>query len=444
MAYLSNSEEDVKQMLKTIGVNSFDDLIKNIPQALRFKDKFNIPEAVSEYEISRIMQDLAGKNTNYISFMGGGVYDHYVPAIVESLISRSEFYTSYTPYQPEVSQGNLQAIYEFQSMVCELTQMDVTNASMYEAGSALAEAVLLAVNHTGKNKVLVSSTLNPRYKMLISTYIANMDITMEEIPADNFTTDIKSFMDLYDEQVGAVVIQSPNYFGFLEDIDTLISGRGSSQAMFIMVYNPISLGLLKTPGEYGIDIAVAEGQVLGNQQNYGGPYIGLFSVNEKLIRKIPGRISGVTKDIEGRQGFVLTLQTREQHIRRDKATSNICTNSGLMALAAGIYLSTIGKSGIRGLAELCLQKAHYLADNLLKINKVQMAGNAPFFNEFTVKLPVKAQKVIEQAKRHGIMPGLNPDKSGYEDHLLIAVTEKRTKQEMDLMADCVKEAVSKG
>ncbi|MBN2424829.1 MAG: aminomethyl-transferring glycine dehydrogenase subunit GcvPA [Calditrichaceae bacterium] len=444
MAYLSNSEKDVKQMLKTIGVNSFDDLIKNIPQALRFKNKFNIPEAVSEYEISRIMQDLSGKNTNYISFMGGGTYDHYVPAIVESLISRSEFYTSYTPYQPEVSQGNLQAIYEFQSMVCELTQMDVTNASMYEAGSALAEAVLLALNHTGKNKVLIPSTLNPRYKMLISTYIANMDITMEEIPADDFTMDINSYMDLYDEQVGAVVIQNPNYFGFLEDIDTLISRRGSSQAMFIMVYNPISLGLLKTPGEYGMDIAVAEGQVLGNQQNYGGPYVGLFSVNEKLVRKIPGRISGITKDIEGRQGFVLTLQTREQHIRRDKATSNICTNSGLMALAAGIYLATIGKAGIRGLAELCLQKAHYLADNLLKINKVQIAGKAPFFNEFTVKLPVKAQKVVEQAKGYGIMPGINLDKSGYEDHLLIAVTEKRTREEMDLLIDCVKEAVLKG
>lgn len=441
MPYLSNSGKDVRQMLDAIGVKNFEELIKNIPDAIRFKGEFDIPAAVSEYEISELMRRISEKNKTFISFMGGGAYDHYVPSIVDALLSRSEFYTSYTPYQPEVSQGNLQAMYEFQSMICELTQMDVTNASMYEAGSALAEAVLLAVNHTRNKKVLIPATLNPRYKALIETYIANLDIELVEIPMKNFTIDNEAMEKLFDDGIGAVVVQSPNYYGFLENVEAVTAIKADKRALMIMLYNPISLGLLKTPGEYGADIAIAEGQPLGNHQNFGGPYIGLFSVNNKLVRKIPGRISGVTKDADGKKGFVLTLQTREQHIRRDKATSNICTNSGLMALAAAIYLAALGKEGIREAADICLQKAHYLAGQLSKIKGVALVSDAPFFNEFTVKTPLSAEKVIHQISQDGIMPGVDLAPNDLPDHLLIAVTEKRTREEMDQLTTLLRRVV---
>jgi glycine dehydrogenase subunit 1 len=444
MAYLSNSEQDIRHMLELIGVGNFEELIKNIPGDIRFNRDFNLPPAVSEYEISRHMRQLAAKNETFASFLGGGVYDHYVPAIIETLISRSEFYTSYTPYQPEVSQGNLQAMYEFQSMICELTQMDVTNASMYECGSALAEAVLLALNHTGNKKVILPKSLNPRYRSIIQTYTENMDVEIAEVNLKNFCTDKKALTELADEQTAAIIIQSPNYFGFIEDMEAVLEIQKNLKAIFIMVYDPISLGLLKTPGEFGVDIAIAEGQCLGNQQNYGGPFVGLFSVNESLLRKMPGRISGVTRDVDGKRGFVLTLQTREQHIRRDKATSNICTNSGLMALAAGIYMAVMGKTGIKNVAELCLQKAHYLAEKISEIPGIEIASASPFFKEFTIKTSGACQRIIEAAKEKGILPGIDLEDSGYPGHLLIAVTEKRVKEDMDLLAATIKQTVSKG
>jgi glycine dehydrogenase subunit 1 len=437
MAYLSNSENDLKEMLDAIGVDTFEDLIQNIPESLRFNKVFDIPEAQSEYGVNQIVQEYANKNKLFTSFLGGGAYDHYIPAVIGSIISRPEYYTSYTPYQPEVSQGNLQVMYEFQSMVCELTEMDVTNASMYEAGSALAEAILLAVNHTKNKKILLPETINPNYKKIVKTYASNMDIEVVTVSMNQFCMDKQDLAKKIDAEVGAIVVQHPNYFGFLEDIDFINERREGKKALLIQVYNPHSLGLLKTPGAFGVDIAVAEGQSLGNAQNYGGPYVGLFSANKKLVRKIPGRISGVTKDLDGKRGFVLTLQTREQHIRREKATSNICTNSGLMALVNGIYLAVMGKTGIRKLAELNLQKAHYLAEKLCEIPGVQLAGGAPFFNEFTLKLPCEAEMLIDKISETGILPGISMKSLGFPNHLLVAVTEKRTKSEMDKLVSGV-------
>ncbi len=432
MAFLTNSDEDIKEMLSEIGVNNFSDLISNIPEDLRFKGKLDIPEAISEAEVTGLIDSLAAKNELGISFMGGGAYDHYVPAIVGSLISRSEFYTAYTPYQPEVSQGTLQAIYEFQSMVCELTRMDVTNASMYEGGSALAEAILLACAHTRKNKVLIAGTLNRRYREVLDSYVSHNDIEITEIPVSGYTLDLDSFEDMLNDEFAAVIIQHPNFFGYLEEVKTVGEFLADKNTLFIAFYDPISLGLLSPPGQYGADIAVAEGQVLGNQQNYGGPFVGLFSTTQKLVRKIPGRIAGLTQDIDGKQGYVLTLQTREQHIRREKATSNICTNSGLLALAATIYLAALGKYGIREVANLCLQKSHYMAEELRKINGVEVISDKQFFKEFLIKLPIDTSKVLKDLEKQGILGGIDLKKWEMDGHLLVTVTEKRTKEEIDM------------
>ncbi len=437
MAYLSNSDADFKEMLTVIGVDSFDDLIENIPQDIRFKGSLNVPEAESEFGVSRILEQMSEKNRNYISFLGGGVYDHYSPAIIGAIISRSEYYTAYTPYQPEVSQGNLQLMYEFQSMISELTNMDVTNASMYEAGSALAEAALLSVSYSKRKKLLLSAQINPHYKNVLKTYVNNADIELVEIPEKNGITDMNALSSLMDDNVGGIIMQHPNYYGFFEDMETVAKFREDKKRLLIQVYDPISLGLIKTPGDFGADIAVAEGQSLGIPQNYGGPFVGLFSTTQKLVRLIPGRLAGITEDVNGKRGFVLTLQTREQHIRREKATSNICTNSGLMALIAGIYLATLGKSGIKETAQLCLEKSHYLADELTQIKGVELLSKASYFKEFTVKLPVRTDILLKQAEEKHIFAGLKID----EDKLLIAVTEKRTKAEMDKLVDVFKSVI---
>ena len=431
MSYWTNSEQDIKDMLKTIGVNNFEELIANIPEKLRFKGEYRIPEALSELEAKRLLEDLAQKNRPLIPFAGGGAYDHYIPAVVDEIASRPEFYTSYTPYQAEVSQGNLQAMYEFQSLICELTQMDVTNASMYEGGSALAEAVLMAVGHTRKNKVFLPASLNRRYKKVVETYLRHMDVRILEIPHKNFVLDLNYLKENFDENTACIVVQNPNYFGFLENVEAINQIRSESKALLIYVYAPISLGLLKTPGEFEADIAVAEGQALGNPLNFGGPYVGLFSAKETLLRKMPGRIAGQTKDVDGKRGYVLTLQTREQHIRREKATSNICTNSGLLTLRAAVYLSALGKKGIQQVAGLCLNKAHYLAEQLQAIRGVKLASGAAFFNEFTIRLPQDVDPVIRRFLEQGILPGISLAHLGLKDHLLVAVTEKRTKDELD-------------
>jgi glycine dehydrogenase subunit 1 len=444
MPFLSNSDNDIKEMLKAIGVSSFEDLITNIPSSLRFEGELKIPSALSEMEVASRLNEIGIKNQTGISFLGGGSYDHYIPAAIESVISRSEFYTAYTPYQPEVSQGTLQAIYEFQSMICELTRMDVTNASMYEGGSALAESVLLASAHTGKKEVLVAGTLNPRYRAVLETYTRFNDITITSLKNSSFKTDLDELAEVLNDDIAAVVVQHPNYFGCLEEVTAIGALLQKHPALFIVFYDPVSLGVLKPPGEYGADFAVAEGQALGNNLNFGGPYLGLFSSTLALIRKLPGRLVGLTKDIEGKQGFVLTLQTREQHIRREKATSNICTNSGLMALAATLYLALLGKKGVKQASELCLQKSHYMANKLSELPGVEMAANLPFFKEFVVKFPVKCTEVYAALKKENILGGIDLTPLGYDKCMLVAVTEKRTRHEMDRYISVIRKMVTNG
>jgi glycine dehydrogenase subunit 1 len=442
MPFLTNSDADIREMLQAIGVQNFEQLIAGIPAELRFKGKLNIPPAISELEVQNVIEQIGARNHPGISFMGGGIYDHYIPAIIDTLVSRSEFYTAYTPYQPEVSQGTLQAIYEFQSMICELTRLDVTNASMYEGGSALAEAMLLACAHTGRKKVLVGSTLNHRYQAVLESYIRYNQIELLPLPARNFQIDLQGLSAQINSEVAAVIVQHPNYFGFLEEVFEIAEMCRQNNVLFIVFYDPLSLGLLEPPGGYGADIAIAEGQALGNRQNFGGPLVGLFSTRAELIRKVPGRLSGLTRDVEGKPGFVLTLQTREQHIRREKATSNICTNSGLLALINTIYLATLGKQGLKEVASLCLQKSHYLAKALTRIKGVSLVSKAPFFKEFTVRLPLAATKVLSALQQDGgIAGGISLDKIGFKNHLLIAVTEKRTKTEMDNYIKIVKKVL---
>jgi len=438
MPFLTNSEHDINEMLQRIGVNDFESLISNIPQELRFKGDLDIPDAISELESTDLLDTLGSKNLKGISFLGGGAYDHYIPAIIDTIIGRSEFYTAYTPYQPEVSQGTLQSIYEFQSMVCELTAMDVTNASMYEGGSALAEAMLMAASHTRRNKILISGTVNRRYKQVLQTYIRQNDIEIVEIPENNFQTDLTVLEKAISKDIAAVIIQHPNYFGYLEDVTAIRDIINDSGAMYIAYYDPISLGIIAAPGDYDADVAIAEGQVLGNKQNFGGPFVGLFSTKEKYIRKIPGRLSGKTTDLDGKEGYVLTLQTREQHIRREKATSNICTNSGLMALAATIYMTIMGKQGIQDTANLCLQKSHYLAEELNKIEGVSVKIDMPFFKEFVVQFQQKTEVILNTFKENNIFAGIPLDEIGYTNHLLVAVTEKRTRTELDNYIEVVK------
>ena len=442
MSYWSNSEPDIKTMLKAIGVRDFEELIRNIPKDLRFNGEYELPDGLSELEARELLESLANKNKTLVPFAGAGAYDHYVPAIVDEIASRPEFYTSYTPYQPEVSQGNLQVMYEFQSLICSITGMDVTNASMYEAGSALAEAILMAIGHTRNKKVLMPSTLNPRYKSVVKTYLNNIDVQVVEIPVNNFILDYNFAARELDDSTACVVVQSPNYFGFVEDVAKLDALREGKKALLIHLYDPISLGVLKPPADFHADIAVAEGQALGNHLNFGGPYVGLFSAKQELVRKMPGRIAGETKDVDGRRGYVMTLQTREQHIRREKATSNICTNSGLLTVRAAIYLSALGKNGFRQVSNLCLQKAHYLAEQLSKIPNIKLASDAPFFKEFTVELPIPANEVIKAFAEEGILAGVSLEKENLPNHLLIAVTEKRSLRELDRYVELMKSVVS--
>lgn len=424
-------------MLRALGVESFEELLEEIPSHLRFHGEFNLPEPLSEYEAMRALRELAGRNRNlyeYACFIGGGAYDHFIPSVVDTILSRSEFYTAYTPYQPEVSQGTLQAAFEYQTMICELTGMDVTNASMYDGGSALAEAALMAHSHKRVDRILFSAGLNPFYKQVLRTYCHGQSIGLEEIRlAENGQLDLEHLRELLQSPASAVLIQQPNFFGLIEDgfaIEPIVHEAGAD---FVVSVNPISLGVLTPPGEYGADIVTGDGQVLGNPLSFGGPYLGIFSVKRELVRRMPGRLIGETVDSRGRRGFVMTLQTREQHIRREKATSNICTNQALNALAATVYLSLLGKQGIREVAEQCVQRSHYLADQIASLDGFRLPYSAPFFNEFVVECPVPAREVIQQLKGQKIFAGLDLGRfdPSRKNQLLIAVTEKRTRVEMD-------------
>lgn len=437
MHYIPNTAETEKEILQAIGVKRFEDLLVNIPESFLKKCQINLPSSLSEIEISKQMENLAGLNKhseNTVSFLGGGAYDHFVPAVVDFLISRSEFYTAYTPYQAEVSQGTLQSIYEYQSMICQLMDMEVANASLYDGATALAEAAIMSVNITGRNKVLVSPLVNPLVIDVLRTYLDNREIEIEFLPESNDLTDFTDLADKLDDKVAALLVQSPNFLGNIENLNGISKILEGNKSLFVVSVDPISLGILKSPGELGADIAVAEGQPLGIHQSFGGPYLGVFAAEKSLIRKMPGRIVGETVDVDGKRGYVLVLQTREQHIRRERATSNICTNQGLMALAATIYLSLMGKNGLKQVANLCLNNSHYLCEKIADLEGFDLPyKNTPFFKEFVVKTPVPAKEIIDAGVEINIFSGIDLGiyRREWENYLLIAVTEKRTCQEMD-------------
>jgi glycine dehydrogenase subunit 1 len=427
-------------MLAKIGVASLDELFQQVPAAVRLKRPLAIPPALSEIELTQHLQKLAARNQvdgDAVCFLGGGSYDHFIPAVVDAVAGRSEFYTAYTPYQAEASQGSLQAFFEFQTMICQLTGLDVANASLYEGGSGVAEAVIMALNVTPKRrKVLLAESVHPEYRQVLGTYLANLDAQVTTLPTPKGTLDPDDLTKAIDEQTSCVLVQHPNFFGCIEEVDALAAVAHDKGALFIVSFDPISLGLLKRPGQYGADIAVAEGQSLGNPMTYGGPYLGLLACREEFVRKIPGRLVGETTDRNGKRCWVLTLQTREQHIRREKATSNICTNQGLMALKAAVYLAALGPQGLRETADLCARKAHYAAEQLGRIGGIHLRFDRPFFKEFTMQVRDIVPALLSRLGNAGYHAGLHlgPWYPQFADCITVAVTEKRTRAEIDGLA----------
>ncbi len=436
-SYIPNTEEDQKEMLKEIGVKFIEELFNSIPQNLRLKTDLNLPSSLSEMELVNELKGLSGKNANldeYVSFLGAGSYDHFIPALVDHLSDRSEFYTSYTPYQAEASQGFLQATYEYQSLICQLFRMDICNASLYEGATALAEAVILAHSVNHGTKVLVAKTLHPEYRQVLTTYIKKtLDLSIIEIDYENGVTDLTKLEEKISKDASCVVIQNPNFFGCLEKVNEIEEITHQVGSLYIVSVDPISLGLLIPPGDYNADIAVGEGQALGCKLNFGGPYLGIFTSKRKFLRKMPGRMVGETTDKKGRRGFVLTLQTREQHIRRERATSNICTNQALNALRAAIYLSTLGEEGLAQVANLCLQKSHYAAKRIYQIPGFEPTFTSPFFKEFAVRCSISPHKINKLLWNNKILGGFDLGRSypELENSLLFSVTEKRTREEID-------------
>ena len=397
MKYIQNTNKDIKKMLNEIGVDSFDSLVKSIPDEIRFKDSFNIGEALSEYEL--ILETSKLKNNNLLCFMGNGIYDHYVPSVVDFISSRSEFYTSYTPYQAEVSQGTLQYLYEFQSMIASLAGMEVSNASLYDGASSLAEACSMAINISKKKTILLSSTINSKYIDVVKTYLSNRGVNIYLIPDDNSYTSIKEIEKYNLSDIACIVIQSPNNYGLIENWSKW-SDKIKSETLLIGVSDPMVLPIIKSPGECGVDIYCGEGQSLGNYMNLGGPVLGLIATNRKYVRKMPGRIIGKTEDLDGKEGYVLTLQAREQHIRRDKANSNICTNQSLLALRSTIYMSLFGDSGLRKVAELCFSKAQYTARKISELDGFSILNNDfNFVKEFVVLTGSLQKKLFLKLKK---------------------------------------------
>ncbi len=437
MPYILNTEADRKAMLAKIGVASIDELFKMVPDANQLRRALAVPESLSEMELQQHMAELAGRNISAddaVCFLGGGSYDHFIPSVVDAVASRSEYYTAYTPYQAEASQGSLQAFFEFQTLICELTGLDVANASLYEGGSAVAESVLMAISiDPDRSKVLIAESVHPEYRLTLSTYLANLSKEIVTIPTPGGALDLAELKKQIDDKTLCVIVQHPNFFGNLEEVDAISKVCKEKGALFIVSFDGISLGMLKRPGQYGADIAVGEGQMLGTSMQYGGPYLGMMACREQFVRKIPGRIVGQTVDRTGKRCWVLTLQTREQHIRREKATSNICTNQGLFALRTAVYLTALGPQGLKETANLCLQKSHYLADELCKIPGVSIKFAKPSFKEFTVQVPGDAPTLLAKLLDAGYHGGLHLGQwyPSLANCISIAVTEKRTKAEMD-------------
>lgn len=434
--FFPHTEEDLKLMLEKSGVDSLDELFSQIPQDIRFKDAYQIPSEMSEIEVRRVFDKLAEQNKQLTCFAGFGVYDHYTPAAVPNILQRSEFLTSYTPYQAEISQGTLHYIFEFQSMMTQLTGMEVSNASMYDGTTAAAEAMMMAVAATKKtNKVLVSQTINPKTLKVIETYALHKGIEVVTIDQNEGVTDLNDMKaKLAEGGVAGVIMQQPNVYGIIEDFTGVADECHAAKALFILDTVPADLALLKTPAEWGADIAVGDGQSLGIPMLFGGPFLGFMCTTSKLIRKMPGRIVGMTKDNRGQRAFVLTLQAREQHIRRQKATSNICSNQSLMALFVTVYLAIMGKNGLKEAAQLSFDGAHYLLDQLTSTGHFKLAYDKPFFNEFYVKYDGDADKLYDKLVQEGFLPGVR-----FEDGFIFAVTEKRSKEEIDKMVKIINE-----
>ncbi|HHV78966.1 MAG TPA: aminomethyl-transferring glycine dehydrogenase subunit GcvPA [Firmicutes bacterium] len=447
MNFIPGTQADRRKMLETIGAGSIEELFGDIPESVRLKRRLRLPEALSELELMREMRWIASKNLDFeqlTPFIGAGVYDHYVPEVVKDVCSKPEFYTAYTPYQAEISQGTLQSIFEFQSLICELTGMDVANASLYDGATAVVEAALMCCRHLNREKVLVSSTVNPQYRMVLRTYASGAGLNVSEVPWDRGLTSLESLEQMLSGEVGCVILQQPNFFGCIEDfsqVTRLVHSRG---ALVVDVADPISLGVLKSPGEYGVDVACGEAQCLGNPVSFGGPLLGYFAVRAELVRRMPGRIVGETHDAAGRRGYVLTLQAREQHIRREKATSNICSNEALNALAACVYLSVMGKNGIREVGLQCLAKSHYAAEKLNERGIPLAFPGVPFFKEFVVKVNEEPSRIVKRLVGEKLLAGYALGSAYKElgDCLLVAVTEKRTKAEIDHLAEALGRGVS--
>jgi len=444
MPYLLNTPDDQQTMLKAIGVSSINALFDMIPRDLRLQRALDLPPAMTEIELTRHMTALAEKNVSAdqrVCFLGGGSYDHFIPAVVDELASRGEFYTSYTPYQAEASQGNLQALFEYQTLIAELTEMDVANASLYDGGSGAVEAVLMSMAATRREgRIVTAGSVHPEYRQILDTYTANRGVEVVTVDTPTGVIDVDEMAAQVDDQTACVLVQHPNFFGCLEDVEHLAQVAHAAGALFVVVVDPISLGLLKRPGEYGADIVVAEGQSLGNPMSYGGPYLGILACREALVRKMPGRLAGQTVDRRGKRCWVLTLQTREQHIRREKATSNICTNQGLLALRASIYLALLGPRGIGEVATQCLQKANYARGQLTAAANLSPAFDQPVFKEFVVRSSDgQVERLLRDAESSGFSAGVPLGRwyPNLADCFLVAVTEKRTRGEIDQLAACL-------
>jgi len=448
VSYLYNTPSEQRAMLDVIGVASIDELFDQIPADVRLQQPLTLPPPLTEMELESHMRDLASRNLTQperACFLGGGAYDHFIPAAVDAIAGRSEFYTAYTPYQAEASQGSLQAFFEYQTLICQLTGMDVSNASLYEGGTAVSEAVFMAMRCTDRHaKVVVLGSVHPEYRHVVRTYVEQVNCELVVIPTPNGVADLAEVERAVDEHTACLVIQQPNFFGCLEHAEALTDLARRKGALSVVSFDPLSLGLLHRPGDYGTDIAVAEGQSLGIPLQYGGPYLGILACRDEFVRKMPGRLIGQTVDRMGRRCFVVNLQAREQHIRREKATSNICTNQGLMALRATVYLSLLGKQGLREVSESCVRKAHYAAEQLTKGTGLSLMFDQPFFKEFTLNCGDKLPKVLDAAQRAGFDLGpttasfdLGPE---YAGGLLVAVTEKRTKAEIDRLADALRQS----
>jgi glycine dehydrogenase subunit 1 len=447
MRYLPNTAQNQRQMLDVVGARSIEELLARVPPEARLARPLNVGPALAESDLVRHLRALSAENADadaYVCFLGGGAYDHYIPSPIDHLISRGEFFTAYTPYQPEASQGTLRTIYEYQTMIAELTGMDVANASIYDGGSSLAEAALMARAATGRQEIVLAAGVNPRYRRIVATYCEGPGVRLREAPAPAGVLDADAARRLVGPRTAALVVQSPNFYGAIEDLAAAAEIAHAAGALLVVVADPVNLGVLEAPGRLGADVVVGDGQGLGVPLSYGGPYLGVFAARQDFVRRMPGRLVGATVDRDGRRGFVLTLQTREQHIRRDKATSNICTNVALCALMATIYLATLGKRGLARVGELSAAKAHYAADRLTRIPGVSLRFDAPFFKEFTLRLPKSPERVAARLARARILAGvpLKAFDRRLADCLLVAVTEKRTKAEIDALVDALSKAVA--